>query len=151
MIRWQKVIKLAVTVALIPSIAIVAVVWDEWRVDRDYYDARKLLYRARAKAMDAHLGPITVRFTEHEAITEDQSGQAIESLSLPTLDEVRFRTVRGDRQVIFAAGGGQTNPFNVHLHGGDFTFKGWTGYSRSIWIHCTGGITSGRNDDWVLK
>lgn len=110
-----------------------------------------LLHRARSQAMHTQTGPVTVRFNGYEAIAEDQDGKAIESLSLPTLDEVRFRTVRGDRQVIFASGGGQTNPFNVHLHGGDFTFKGWTGYSRSIWIHCTGGITTGRNDDWVLK
>ena len=151
MIRWQQVIKLAIAIALILSAAIAAVLWDEWRVDRDFYEAQKLFHRARAKAMHDNLGPVTVRFTEHEAIAEDQDGKAIESLSLPTLAEVRFTTVQGDRRVIFAPGGGQTDPYNIHLHGGDFTFKGWTGYSRSIWIHCTGGITSGRNDDWVLK
>lgn len=73
-----------------------------------------------------------MRFNQHEAIVEDQDGKTIESLSLPTLAEVRYRTVRGDRQVIFAGGGSQTNPYNIHLHGGDFTFKGWTDYSRSI-------------------
>lgn len=50
MIHWQKVIKLAVAIALIPSMAILAVMSDEWRVDRDFYEAQKLLYRAKAKA-----------------------------------------------------------------------------------------------------
>lgn len=151
MIQWKMVTKLAVAIALILSMTILAVMGDEWRVDRDFYSLQKLLYRAREKAFHDNRGPVTVRFTEDEAIMEDQDGKAIESLSLPTLAEVRFTTVRGDRRVIFAPGGGQTNPYNIHLHGGDFTFKGWTGYNRSIWIHCTGGIGPGRNDDWTLK
>ena len=50
MIRWQVVTKLAVAIALIPSTAILTVIWDEWRVDQSFYEAQKLLYRARAKA-----------------------------------------------------------------------------------------------------
>jgi hypothetical protein len=96
-------------------------------------------------------GPVTVRFTRYRAITEDRNGAMLELLILTTLDEVRFRTTRGDRRVVFSTGGGQTSPYNVHEHGGDFTFRAWTGYSRSIWVHCTGGITEGRNDNWTLS
>lgn len=47
--------------------------------------------------------------------------------------------------------GGPTNFYNVHLHGGDVTLRSWTGHSRSLWLHCSGGVTEGRNNDWTLN
>jgi hypothetical protein len=41
--------------------------------------------------------------------------------------------------------------YNVHLHGGDITLRSWTGHDRSLWVHCSGGVTRGRNDDWTLN
>ena len=145
MIQWKKVMTLALTIAAVPA----AVIWNTYQVDRDFHKAWMMLNRARTSAMQA--GPVTLRFTSYRAITEDRDSAVLESLILPTLDEVRFQTTRGDRRIVFSAGGGQTSPYNIHEHGGDFTFRAWTGYSRSIWVHCTGGQTEGKNDDWTLN
>jgi hypothetical protein len=81
---------------------------------------------------------------------EDHHGQVIDSLWLTTLGEVRFKTTRGDRMIVYGQGG-LTNFYNVHLHGGDVTLRSWTDHSRSLWVHCSGGVTGGRNDDWMLN
>jgi hypothetical protein len=94
---------------------------------------------------------VTVRFTDHHAVVEDHAGDMLESLFLSTLHEVRYQTTQGDRRIMFSAGGGQTSPYNVHLHGGDMTLRAWSGQERSLWVHCTGGITEGRNDDWTVN
>jgi hypothetical protein len=142
---WKRVLELALAITVVVG----AVLWNEWQVDRDFHAAWQLLFRARDQAIQA--GPVTVRFADNRAMVEDRNGAVIESLKLPTLDEVRYKTTRGDRMIVFSAGGGQTRPYNIHEHGGDFTFRAWTGYSRSIWVHCTGGITEGRNDNWTLS
>jgi hypothetical protein len=95
-------------------------------------------------------GPVIVRFTGHRAVVEDRQGNVVESLCLMALGEVRYSTINGDRRIIFGQGG-PTSPYNVHLHGGDMTPRSWTGHSRSLWVHCTGGVTGGRNDDWTLN
>jgi hypothetical protein len=95
-------------------------------------------------------GPVTVRFDGWRAVVEDPHGQAIESLWLTTLGEVRYSTIQGDKRIIFGQGG-PTSPYNIYLHGGDMTLRSWTGHSRSLWVRCSGGVTEGRNDDWTLN
>lgn len=94
-------------------------------------------------------GPVTVRFTDHSAVVENRASEVLESLLLVTLAEVRYQTTQGDRRIMFSASGGQTSPYNVHLHGGDVTLRAWTGEERSLWVHGAGGITEGRNEDWT--
>jgi hypothetical protein len=93
---------------------------------------------------------VTVRFDGWRAVVEDPHGQAIESLWLTTLGRVRYSTIQGDRRIIFGQGG-PTDPYNTYLHGGNVTLKSWTGRSRLLWVHCSGGVTGGRNDDWTLN
>lgn len=135
---------LALAIAAAPSLAL----WNESRVDRECHALYMLLLRTRAKAMQD--GPVTVRFTGHRAIVEDRQGGIIEYLWLTTLDEVRYRTTKGKEMIVFGQGG-PTSPYNIHLHGGDMTLRSWSGHSRSLWVHCTGGVTGGRNDDWTLN
>jgi hypothetical protein len=134
--------------SLVIAAGALAVVWQHFRVDREFHALYMLLSRARTRATMA--GPITVRFTDHAAYIEGPDGSLIESQLLVTLSEVRYQTTRGDRRIVFDAGG-PTNPYNVHLHGGDVTLRAWTGHERALWVHCTGGITEGRNDDWTLN
>jgi hypothetical protein len=148
---WKRIMELALAITVVAGVGAGAVLWNEWQVDRDFHAAWMLLSRAKAKARESGAGPVMVRFNGPKAIVEDRSGTVIESLRLPTLAEVRYKTTRGDRMIVFSAGGGQTSPYNIHEHGGDFTFRAWTGYSRSIWVHCTGGVTEGRNNDWTLN
>jgi hypothetical protein len=145
MIRWRRVTALALILVAVPGV----VAWNSFQVDRDLHKTWMLLSRARQQAMIG--GPVKVLFTDHRVTVEDRSGKVIESRILWTLDEVRFTTTQGTRMIVFTGGGGQTSPYNIHLHGGDFTFQAWTGYSRSIWIHCSGGMSEGRNDDWTLN
>ena len=148
---WKQVMELALAITIVAGVGAGAVLWNEWQVDRDFHAAWMLLSRAKAKARESGAGPVMVQFNGHKAIVEDRRGTVIESLRLPTLAEVRYKTTRGDRMIVFSAGSGQTSPYNIHEHGGDLTFRAWTGYRRSIWVHCTGGVTEGRNDDWTLN
>ena len=50
-------------------------------------------------------GPVTVRFTGHRAVVEDWQGGVIEYLWLTTLDEVRYRTTKGEGMTVFGQGG----------------------------------------------
>lgn len=141
-IRWTPVACLALGITAFP----LTLLWHHHQVDRDFGELYRLLAHARATAFtDA---PVTVRFTSHRAVVEDRDGGTLGSLWLPTLDEVRYRTIQGEAMIVFTP---ETSPYNVHLHGGDIRFRSWTGYDRSIRVHCTGGITEGRNDDWALN
>jgi len=145
-LRWPRVIALALALAAIPT----ALAWQHFQVEQDYHALWRLLSRARTQAMMA--GPVTVRFTDYRVVVEDRAGDVLESLFLATLHEVRYQTTQGDRRIVFSnGGGGQTSPYNVHLHGGDLTLRSWTGAERSLWVHCTGGITGGRNEDWTVN
>lgn len=143
--RWRRVLTLALVLAAIP----VAVAWQHSQVDREYHALHMLLNLARTEAMKGR--PVTVRFTLYTTRIEGLDGSVMESLFLSTLHEVRYQTTRGERRIVFSAGGGQTSPYNIHLHGGDVTLRSWTGHERALWVHCTGGVTEGRNDDWTLN
>ncbi len=141
-LRWPRVLILALLIAAVPA----ALAWPHWRVDPEYHALWILLSQARARAATA--GPVTVRFTNHRAVVEDRRGAVLDTLFLVTLAEVRYQTTQGDRRIVFGPGG-PTSAYNVHLHGGDVTLRAWTGQERALWVHCTGGITEGRNDDWT--
>ena len=143
-LRWPRVLVLALAVAVVPA----ALAWPHWRVDPEYHALWMLLSQARTRAATA--GPVTVRFTDWGAVVEDRRGAVLDTLFLATLAEVRYRTTQGDRRIVFGPGG-PTSAYNMHLHGGDVTLRAWTGQERSLWVHCTGGITEGRNDDWTLN
>lgn len=141
-LRWLLVLVLAIAAGPI------ALAWQHFRVDREFHMLFMLLSRARTQAMIA--GPVTVRFTDHAAYVERPDGSLLESLFLFTLGKVRYQTIQGGRQIVFGAGG-PTSAYNIYLHGGDVTLRAWTGYERALWVHCTGGITEGRNEDWTLN
>jgi len=143
-LRWPRVITLALALAAVPTV----LAWQHFQVEQDYHALWMLLHRARTQAMRA--GPVTVRFTHHRAVVEDRAGDVLESLFLVTLAEVRYQTTQGDGRIMFSAGG-PTSPYNVHLHGGDVMLRSWAGAERSLWVHCTGGITGGRNEDWTVN
>jgi hypothetical protein len=47
-----------------------------------------------------------VRFNGPKASVEDHRGTVIESLRLPALAKVRYKTTHRDRMIVFSAGGG---------------------------------------------
>lgn len=141
-LRWPRVLILALMIAVAPT----ALICLYFRVDPEFHELWMLLSRARTLATMAR--PVTVRFTDWGAVMEDRRGAVLDTLFLATLAEVRYRTTQGDRRIVFSPGG-PTSPYNLHLHGGDITLRAWTGRERSLWVHCTGGITGGRNDDWT--
>ncbi|MDS4058453.1 MAG: hypothetical protein RKP73_07765 [Candidatus Contendobacter sp.] len=143
-LRWRRVIALALVIAS----GSMVLAWQHFQVEREYHALWMLLGQARTQAMAS--GPVTVRFTDHGVVVENRAGDVLESLVLVTLNEVRYQTTQGDRRIVFGPVG-STSSYNVHLHGGDVTLRAWTGFERSLWVHCTGGITQGRNDDWTLN
>jgi hypothetical protein len=37
-----------------------------------------------------------------------------------------------------------TSDYNKKIHGGDITFKSWLGFTKHLWVNCTGFITEGK-------
>jgi len=128
----------ALAAALLINLALV----DEYMLTRDHANLMSLLRQARFSAIYDQK-TLTVRFTGHTATLIDSSGTVLTSLSLPTLARVNYDTIEGPDQVIFEAAMALTSPYNMHVHGGDFTFRSWLGNERGIWVHCTSLATEG--------
>jgi hypothetical protein len=90
---WKQIMKLALAITVVVG----ALLWNEWQVDRDFHAVWLLLSRAKTKAREGGAGPVMVRFNGPKVIVEDRRSTVIESLRLPTLAEVRYKTTRADR------------------------------------------------------
>lgn len=143
-LRSRRVLLLALAFTALP----LALMWQDFQLDRDFGALYRFLGRARSHAI-AEAAPVAVRFSYSFAVAETLDGHTLERLFLPTLSAVRYDTKLGAGRVVFGAGTGDTNPYNIHLHGGDIALRSWLGRERSVWVHCTGGITEGRNGDWT--
>lgn len=143
-LRLRRVTLLVLVLLAVP----VAAIWQDFLLDRDFYALDRLLYWARYHAIHG-TEPVIVRFSDHTAFVETLDGQTLEQLSIPTLARVRHETTLGAGRVVFGVGHGQTSAYNVHLHGGDMLLRSWFGGERSLWVHCTGGVTGGLNEDWA--
>ena len=62
----------------------------------------------------------------------------------------KYAPLHRGHQSVIETGLAEMDEMTLHLHGGDVTLRAWTGQERSLWVHCTGGITGERNDDWTV-
>ena len=117
------------------------VLWDHFRVSRDFLELKTLLRDTRYRAITKN-ELLAARFIGKQVvITGRESGEVIKTLNVPTLDEVHYDTTLGDNMIVFT--GHCTSKCNKREHGGDLRLKSWFGFRKNIAVNCTGLVTEG--------
>ena len=137
---WKALARILIMAILFTS-AGTFVLWDYYRVDRDFSTLKALLSDTRYRAI-GNDKTFVVRFSGKKVIITDKTtGKVIKSLSIPTLDEVNYNTTLGENMIVFTGHG--TSKYNKRIHGGDLRLKSWLGFRRNIAVNCTGLVTEG--------
>ncbi len=115
-------------------------VWYDYsRMISDLAEARSTLMQSRNESI-IDRKERAAQFSDH-AMSVYANGKLINSVKLPTLSSVNYDTTVGKNMIVFTAGG--TGPYNKKVHGGDITFKSWLGFTKSLWVNCTGYVVEG--------
>ena len=137
---WKVLARILIMAILFTS-AGTFVLWDYYRVDRDFSVLKALLSDTRYRAI-GNDKTFVVRFVGKKVIITDKTtGKVIKSLNVPTLAEVNYNTTLGDNMIVFDGHG--TADHNVKIHGGDLRLRSWFGFSKNIAVNCTGLVTEG--------
>ena len=137
---WKVLARILILTILFTS-AGTFVLWDYYRVDRDFSKLKALLSDTRYRAI-GNDKTFVVRFIGKQVIITDKTtGKIIKSLNVPTLDEVNYATTLGDKMIVFDGHG--TADHNIKIHGGDVRLKSWLGFRKNIAVNCTGLVTEG--------
>ena len=122
------------------------VLWDHYRVNRDFSFLRSILTETRNRALLANK-TFTTKFTDQAmTISKGISGTAIQKLHFPTLSSVNYDTKLGNDMIVFTPRG--TEPYNIKIHGGDMTLRSWFGFQKYLAVNCTGFVSEGLYPQW---
>ena len=117
------------------------VLWDYYRVNKDFSALKALLQDTRYRAI-GNDKTFVVRFSGKEVVISDKNtGLVIKALIVPTLKKVNYNTTLGDNMIVFDGHG--TSKYNKREHGGDLRLKSWLGFRKNIAVNCTGLVTEG--------
>ena len=115
---WKVLARILILTILFTS-AGTFVIWDYYRVDRDFSALKALLQDTRYRAI-GNDKTFVARFSGKEVAVSDKNiGLVIKTLIVPTLDEVNYNTTLGDNMIVFDGHG--TADHNKKIHGGDLT------------------------------
>ena len=143
--KYQRALFRIIILALVFSGAGTIILWDHFRVNRDFSDLKTLLSNVRYEAITKNK-ILTVQFPGKDVVVADKNtGLVIKNLNVPTLDQVNYDTTLGDSMIIFAGQG--TSNYNKRIHGGDLRLKSWLGFRKNIAVNCTGLVTEGTYPD----
>lgn len=135
---WKALLRIIILAILFTSTG-TFVLWDYYRVDRDFSRLKALLQDTRYRAI-GNDKTFVARFSGKEVVISDKNtGLVIKTLDVPTLDEVNYNTTLGDSMIIFTGHG--TSKYNKREHGGDVRLKSWFGFRKNIAVNCTGLVT----------
>jgi len=117
------------------------VLWDYYRVDRDFSALKALLQDSRYRAI-GNDKTFVARFSGKEVVISDKNtGSISKALIVPTLEKVNYDTTIDDNMIVFTGHG--TSAYNKREHGGDLRLKSWFGFRKNIAVNCTGLVTEG--------
>ena len=117
------------------------VMWDHHRVNRDFQRLKALLTDIRWQTAGKDK-TLVARFADRAvSITDNDTGTVIDTLEVPTLDQVNYDTTLGDEMIVFYKQG--TGKYNKRVHGGDIRLKSWLGFRKNIVVRCTGLVMEG--------
>ena len=137
---WKALLRILILTILFTG-AGTFVLWDYYRVDRDFSALKALLTDTRYRAI-GNDKTFVARFSGKEVVISDNNtGLVIKTLAIPTLDEVNYNTTLGDNMIVFTGHG--TSKYNKREHGGDVRLKSWFGFRKNIAVNCTGLVTEG--------
>ena len=121
------------------------VMWDHYRVNRDFHQLKALLTDARYQTVGKDK-TLVVRFVDKGvSITDNDTGVVIKSLDVPTLHLVNYDTTLSDDMIVFYNYG--TAKYNKRVHGGDIRLESWLGFGKNIAVNCTGLVSEGTYPD----
>jgi len=116
------------------------VLWDYFRVNRDFLELKALLSNVRYEAITNNK-MLIARFGGKDVVVTDKNTKIAKRLSMPTLNKVNYNTTLGDSMIVFYWSG--TSDYNKRIHGGDIRLKSWFGFQKNIAVNCTGLVTEG--------
>lgn len=117
------------------------VLWDYYRVIRDFSDLKSALTSTRLEAIEKDKILIVKFIGKDITITDDKTGATLGTLHLRTLHSVNYDTKLGKDMIVFSSRG--TAPYNLRIHGGDLTLRSWLGFNRNIAVDCAGLASEG--------
>jgi hypothetical protein len=117
------------------------VVWDYFRVNRDFRKLKALLTDTRCQTAGRDKILVARFISDSVSITDKDTGAVIKALTVPTLDQVNYDTTLGKDMIVFYASG--TGKYNKRVHGGDIRLKSWLGFRKNIVVRCTGLVMEG--------
>lgn len=121
------------------------ILWDHYRVIRDFSNLKSFLTNSRLEAIEKDKILIIEFFGKDITITDDKTGVALSTFHLPTLHSVNYDTKLGKNMIVFSSKG--TAPHNLRIHGGDLTLRSWLGFNKNIAVNCTGLVSEGLYPD----
>ena len=137
---WKALARILILTILLSG-AGTCVLWDYYRVNRDFSELKALLQDTRYRAI-GNDKTFVVQFSGKEVVISDKNtGLVIKALIVPTLKKVNYDTSLGDNMIVFTGRG--TSKYNKREHGGDLRLKSWFGFQKNIAVNCTGLVTEG--------
>ncbi len=121
------------------------VLWDHYRVMRDFSNLKSFLTGTRIEAIEKNKILIIKFIGKDITITDDKTGVALTTFHLPTLHSVNYDTKLGKNMIVLSSTG--TSPHNLRIHGGDLTLRSWLGFRKNIAVNCTGLVSEGLYPD----
>ena len=133
-------LRVALLSAALSGIALF-IIWDHHRVNVDFRQLKALLTDVRYQTAGRDK-TLVARFADKAvSITNNDTGVVIDTLTVPTLNQVNYDTTLGDDMIVFYASG--TGKYNKRVHGGDVRLKSWLGFRKNIVVRCTGLVMEG--------
>ena len=124
------------------------VIWDHHRVNKGFRQLKALLTDTRWQTAGRDKTLVARFADESVSITDNGTGVVIDTLEVPTLNQVNYDTTLGEDMIVFYAHG--TGKYNKRVHGGDIRLKSWLGFRKNIVVRCTGlameGVYPGEED-----
>jgi len=117
------------------------IVWDYYRVNRDFRQLKALLTDVRWQTAGKVRTLVTRFVGDTVSLTDNDTGAVIKTLDVPTLHQVNYDTTLGDDTIVFYAHG--TGKYNKRVHGGEIRLKSWLGFRRNIVVRCMGLVMEG--------
>jgi hypothetical protein len=137
---WKALLRI-LTLALLFTSTGTFVLWDYYRVDRDFSQLKVLLQDTRRRAI-GNDSPFVVQFSGQEVtVSNKNTDLVIKTLIVPTLEKMNYDTTLGNNMIVFTGHG--TSKYNKRVHGGDLRLRSWFGFRRNIAVNCTGLVTEG--------
>ena len=136
----NPLLRVAVLSALLSGV-VCFIMWDHYRVNRDFRQLKALLTNARWQTAGKDK-TLVARFADKAvSVTDNDTGAVIKTLDVPTLNQVNYDTTLGDDMIVFYNHG--TAKYNKRVHGGDIRLKSWLGFRKNIIVRCTGLVMEG--------